>query len=498
MKDRQKWTRVLALILAILLVGGTVLSVLVSAFAEEAAPERDQCSLQMEYLEEEQALHITQRLVYHNRTGDALDRVVFYAAANMFRRETALMYEPSALADVFPAGYTPSGLDILRVQRDGQEANWGFQDENEMILRVSCDLAPGESCTFEFEYYLLLSVNRAMIGLDDIDVRLSAFPLIPCRYEDGAFRATSPVQFTDWLDTDSADYDGTLTLPDKYALAATGEEILVSIQDHAATWSIQAENVRSFALSFGKRWRESVQTTASGVTVRVLSNHRLGSARALSAAVDVIEAYESWLGEFPVKQIDLVQTGYPVDILSHPGTIWIPDSLWGDENQLKKKLAFALAKQYIGLTAYPQPLSDAWLSDVPCAYLALLTIEELDGRDAFLAALNDQVLDALRITLPGGLYVTADATLFTADEYELIVRDRGCVVMHELRTAMGRDEWIAGMRRFYVMGLETDILGEMDLVAALDEVTGGDWEDFLTDWLFNVDDYVEQGLDYYE
>ena len=54
------------------------------------------------------------------------------------------------------------------------------------------------------------------------------------------------------------------------------------------------------------------------------------------------------------------------------------------------------------------------------------------------------------------------------------------------------------MREFYEMGLQRELLGEMDLVTALNAVTGGDWEGFLTDWLFNVTDYVDQQLDHYE
>ena len=128
----------------------------------------------------------------------------------------------------------------------------------------------------------------------------------------------------------------------------------------------------------------------------------------------------------------------------------------------------------------------------------LLAIEETRGYDAFVKALNDQVLDALKITIPGGLYVTASADLFESDTYRLIVRDRGAVVMHEMRVAMGRENLIAVLRTFYEKGLRQNVLGEYDLVDAMNEVTGGDWEEFLTDWLFNVDDYVDQQMDYYE
>ena len=54
------------------------------------------------------------------------------------------------------------------------------------------------------------------------------------------------------------------------------------------------------------------------------------------------------------------------------------------------------------------------------------------------------------------------------------------------------------MRRFYEMGSDGETLTEPDLPKAFDEATGGDWEAFVTDWLFNVDDYIDQQIDWYE
>ena len=498
-EQKQKLIRLLAIILVALLVSLTVLSVLVSAFAEETSPARDAYEINIDYLEDEQALHITQRLVYHNNSSFEMDRVVFAAAANMYRRESALIYENDVLEAVFPEGYAPSGMDVVSIRCNGMDADWGYADSDEMTVRVACDLTPGDACTFEFEYYLLLSRNRSMIGEYDTDVRLSGFYFIPGLTSESyrEFLVNAPIQHTRWILTRAADYRVTLSLPDQYLPASTGSETLIATQDHRSTWLLEAENTREFALSFGRRYRESIAVTDSGVTVRLLSNRR-GDAGALKTAVEVIGIYESWLGDFPTAQIDLVQSDYPVGALNAPGTIWLPEALFDSEREMSMALRFCLAQQYIGFAAYAEPVQDAWLSDVPCSYLALLTVEETDGYAAFIDALNDQVLDSLRITIPGGLYITADASLFSADEYELIVLDRGAVVMHELRLAMGREEWIAAMREFYETGLQRELLGEMDFVTALNRVTSGDWEAFLTDWLFNVADYIDQQLDHYE
>ena len=175
----KKLIRIIAIVLVVLLAGGVVFSALFSSLAEEKTrvgnTGRHQCELTMEYLADEQALHITQRLVYCNGSGRRLKEVVFYAAGNLFRRESALMYETDDLERVFFAGYTPAGIDLRSVSCDEKPTDFGFQGDREIYLRVSCDVASGDRCTFEFDYYLLLMRCGAFQGVGDTDARLSAF-----------------------------------------------------------------------------------------------------------------------------------------------------------------------------------------------------------------------------------------------------------------------------------------------------------------------------------
>ena len=84
---KKKLTRILALILAGALVLTTLVSIVVSAaYGEEAEPARDSYAMEIQFLEDQQALRVTQRLVFTNRTGTRLDRVMFAVYANQFRR----------------------------------------------------------------------------------------------------------------------------------------------------------------------------------------------------------------------------------------------------------------------------------------------------------------------------------------------------------------------------------------------------------------------------
>ncbi len=496
MRRNRKLIRVIAIALALLLAGGVVFGALYSSLAEGAA--RDRCELSMEYMRDEQALRVRQRLIYTNRAADHLDNVCFYAAGNVFRRQSALFYEESDLAAVFPDGYAPGGMDLRSVSFDGRDADYGFQGEDETTLRVACDLAPGQAGAFEFEYYLLLPRCAAFQGTGDEDVRLSAFYFIPGVYDGtyGEFRLNAPLAHTRWLNTGAADYAVSLKLPERFAVAATGEELQTATENGAAIWEISAENAREFALSFGRRWRESTRKTESGVCVRTLTSLRGANRRALDAAVAAIERCEAWFGPFPVRQLDIAQSDYPLGAMNFPGAIWLPEDVLADGESLAMALRFCIAQQYFGLAAYVEPSADAWLSDSLCAYIAYLLMEDERGHDAFLTAINRDWVDALQLTIPGGLRVTSDARLFDAYSYDIVVRRRGAVVLHELRQAMGLETLLAGLRVFLERGADGHTLTELELVAALDSASGGDWEDFLTDWVFNVGDYVNQTIDW--
>lgn len=498
----KKLIRIIAIILAVLLVGGVVVGALFSALAEAPESRRNQVGLTMEYLEDEQALRVAQRLVYVNTSSRRLEGVVFYAAGNMFRRQSALMYDSADLEKVFFTGYAPAGIDLRAVRCDGEPADYGFQGQDELYMRVACDLAPDASCVFEFDYYLLLMRCGAFQGVGETDVRLGDFCLVPGVYDAqiGEYRLKKPLPFTRWLYCDSADYSADLWLPEGWRCAGTGVSQRVQSEGRRALWHTEAADARGFALSFGKRWRASERETDSGVRVRALTRARGAERRVLDAAVQAVERCEAWFGDFPVRELEIVQSDYPLDVMNYPGVIWVPEALLQRKNAaaLVQRLRYCVAQQYFGMAAYVEPSADAWLTDSISEYVACLLLEAQAGHDAFISSVNPDWVSALQQTVPGGLRVNSDAELFDSYSYDIVVRKRGAVVMHELRLAMGLDDFLAGLAEYARMGRDGGTLTEMDLVAAMDSASGKQWEDFLTDWVFNVDKYTDQTMFWYE
>lgn len=490
---KKRMIRVLALILAaVLCVAAVVTAILSTAYAGQSDPVRNAYTITATLQEDIEALRVSQRLDYTNTTGQALTSVLFAVYANMYRRESALMYESDALLSAFPDGYAPGGLQFDAVTVNGEATDWGMQGEQELYLRVACSLEPGESCVFAFSYLLLLTQNGGFLGSGYDDWRLEGFyPLALC-WENGDFVVPTPNQNSQFVCADAADYALALTLPAGYLAAAPGEISSKKNSDGSVTWTIDAANRRALSVSFSLRWRESVAHTASGTQIRLLTNRR-SAGSTLNAAVKTVEIYESWFGALPGGSITLAQSDYALDFLALDGLILFNASLPESPSALERALDVSLAKQYFGYSAFFMPTEDAWLSDATCEYLHYLAVEQRDGHDAFLRRLNADLLPSIQVTIPGSLEISYDASLFTASEYDTIVRHRGALVLHQLRNAMGLENFLAALSVFHQMGAEASMLGEYDLVAALDHA-GGSWEAFLTDWLFNIDQYADHTL----
>lgn len=475
-------------ILAIAVVGALLLMMVASLIIPaNSAGARDKYELEITMLEEAQALHVKQRLFYVNNTGDTLDRAMFSVYGNMFRRRSAIMYEDES---VFPAGFAPGGVEFSNITVNGESARWAMVGDSEYFMRVECALEPGEECVFQFEFTVLMTENRAFMGVSALDWRLSGFYPLLCFYDSGHWIANEPCAHSRYALTTAADYEVTLTVPGSYDVAATGAE---SFSD--GVWHISANNIREFSASVGRAWRRYDATSAGGVNLHIYTNNRGGARRAADYLVEIITAYERLFGEFPARDIDIIQSDCA---LTFGGAIWIESDLFGETEELWRALAVALAEQYFGLGAYADPLADSWLCAALSEYAAYLAYEEIYGYDAFVMRMNKYLLPALQVTIPGDIFVTIDAGVLTRAQYEIAVRERGCVVMHEMRCEMGRANLVAALRRYYADNKLKPLCVETDLTAAMYAATGADWTETLTYWLFNVSDYSEQTIYHYE
>ena len=353
----------------------------------------------------------------------------------------------------------------------------------------------------ELEFTLVLSDNRWALGYEEMGYRLISFYPTAAVYDrtlDG-FVLNSWGIATDPAMSDPADYTLSLTLDAGWDVASGGVITGKTAENGRVTWTIEGAGLRDLALAFSRRMNECVQTTASGVTVRALASTALTAKAMAEYAARIVEIYEQWLGDYPYASLDIAETDL-LHGMSRSGAIFVPSALCGltQRSDLEEELSVLCARQWFGEKVGSNPENEPWMNDTLSHYFSLLYYEEREGYNAYLKRLNAEVLDALQITLPGGLVVDSHASRFTDyGEYELIVIDRGMAVMHELRAMVGRETFLEALG-CYVSGNAGGIASIEQFVAAFNETTGSTWGEYIVAQMHDIGDYVNSDMTWFE
>ena len=466
---------------------------LLPARAAQEEVERPVYRLAVTLLEARRALYVEARVEFTNDSGRTLKDLYFQLPANALRRSATAPFEESALAEAYPSGFMPGGVEFVRLTCGGEACEWGVQGEAEAVLRVGRETAPGERVCVEFAYYVLLPVSRGALGVDGLSWQIcDAYPAI-CVFDPAldAFYAPGVSRLGSAVCTPVSDFHVTVSLPKGWKLGCTGEKTLTETRDGRDVWSIEATGVRRFALCAGAHFAESSRVTAQGVTLRALTTTPLCAAAMLDAAEKAVTLYSEWFGEYPYPELTLAQCG-ALTARSDTALVLLPGDLCdlGSREELRRTVFRETAKQWfsgiVGCAAAREP----WLRDTLSEYAALLLTEATQGRRTYLRRLNAMALPALSLTLPGGLTVDSALERFsTGMEYEIVVIDRGVAVMHELRELMGADRFMQAMALFTErswLGIAT----VADFAAALDDATGERWDEYLVGQMQTISDYA--------
>lgn len=471
--------RILAIILVVMLVGSGVLIYIVSALAEDKAIDRYDVTI--EVMENEEALLITQRLSYTNRTGHALDALCFSAAPNLFRSEQNIPYGTQTSQEAFSGGYTPFGIEILDVRVNGSPAGWGMMNDEQTHMRLHTALEPGEEIGIEMKYILLLCRNHGYLGISSDVWCLDGALIVPAVLDDAGEWIFSDVCVnTDWQFMNTSDIDITAVLPDGMQLCGPAAES--TGENGANIWHERIVGANAFVLFLTDTQSERART-AKGTEIIVYS--RRNAREIADAARGILDVLENLL-DTDARDIVVIDTETAGRAPVYRGYIRLDYSKKDAQSDLVK----ALCRERLGFGPFHMPVRDSWIPDILSEYTSFLYLEERSGYDEMIRALDREILPAMGYTLPGNLFVTTSADAMSESEYDTIVLRRGCAAVHELRLAMGRDAFIDMLRA----AARCPVLDEDSFEAVL-RMDGHEWDRFLADWIYNIGEYTDPGLE---
>lgn len=488
-KASAHFTRIIALAIVLLL----LLSIVVAGlFPLIANAEQIDFELHVAGM----AVQVSERIHYVNDTGGFLDQVLLNAFANAYRRSGTVPVEPDDFEDAYPSAFTAGGVEFYQVLVDGAEADFGLSGGGEGNLRVACSLEPGEAADITLIYDVALPSGRTALGANEDELRLLSFNPSVAVYDEAQamFLQYPPSPHRQMDFSEVADYSASITVPPGFSLIAPGD----TQKTGENAYTVEASGVRALPLIIKRGGSMRTVAGAAGTAIDVSAPDMFSARRAATYADRALAFFSGKLGAYPLASLKVTSA----DVLtaqSYMGMIVLPDHLfkYAERAALEREIAFHVARQYFGLLCANDPQLEPWLDDSLCSYAELLYIEHIYGRKAFLSALNDRVLDALKITLPGYVYVDSATTYFSsALEYRQVIMERGAAVMHEVRGLLGDEAFFEALR-LYVASTRGKTASIGDMFSALSEASGRDVSYFLMEMLRTIGDYVNQNLESY-
>lgn len=419
----------------------------IAACAPEAA--RSSYQMALEYTPETRTLagEMTADIV---GTGeDARPSLTFQLWANAFRE--GAKYAP--VTDLFaPAAYyggeSYGGITVHSVEGARSFCVTG-EDENLLEVVLDEPLLPGERVQLTMSFTVLLAEVNHRLGAGERVVTLSGFYPALCAGEGRVYSALG-----DPFMAECADFEATLTLPEGYVAACTGEGER-TLSDGKAVYHVRAEGVREIAFLCSEHF-QTVQTEAVGVPVTYYYLDDPSPERTLLAAARALAYYSENFGQYACGQYSVAEADFPYGGMEYPMLSLLAADL--TEAEIPLVAAHETAHQWWYAAVGSDQFAEPWQDEALAEYSAALFLEACPeyGRDyatcvasaegayrSFFSAWS-QIADASQTSMRRPL------TAFQNEyEYRSVVYDKGLILFDRLDGLLGREKMLAALREYY-------------------------------------------------
>ena len=204
-------------------------------------------SMTLEYSSETRTLtgDMTAQIV--NTSENACETLSFQLWANAYRE--GAKYAP--VSELFTAAAYYQGASYGGIEVTGVAGAQGFrvagEDANILEVTLTEPLYPGEQVTLGMQFCVTLAQVNHRLGVGENAVTLTGFYPVLCSC--GGTQEHVYADLGDPFVSECADYEVTLTLPESYTLAYTGEGER-AVSDGKATYHVRADNSIYHALNY--------------------------------------------------------------------------------------------------------------------------------------------------------------------------------------------------------------------------------------------------------
>ena len=317
-----------------------------------------------------------QSVNYKNTSSSILNEVYFHLYPNAFS-ETAVNKPVSKLYEetAYPNGKSYGKIEILDVDCQNDDCNFSVENTDNDLLKVTLTtpLYPNDFAKIDIQYQLCLPNIIHRFGYNDNTINLGNFYPIVCVFNGENWDTNSYHYNGDPFYSTLANYNVKITYPNDMILAHTGTENSIQTTDTQKISEISAKAVRDFAMVLSNKF-EVVSEMVDDIELKYYYYNDTEYQKSLETSVKALKTFCKKFGQYPYKNLSVVETGFLYGGMEYPNLVMISDNLktYDDyTNTIVHEIAHQWWYGVVGNNQY----DNAWLDESLAEYSVVIFYE---------------------------------------------------------------------------------------------------------------------------
>jgi aminopeptidase N len=359
------------------------------------------------------------------------------------------------------------------------------------LLRVDLPrpLAPGATSTVAFDFrtaapqnasadfYGAFNKENGVLGL------ASSYP-IAAIVRGGAWDIGQPdCELCDFVNSETALYDVTLTAPADWSLATTGVVVDGRLDGGQQTARIVSGPQRDFMIAANQLRSASANVDGTTINSYYRAEHEQGGQLALQAASEALRIFNARYGRYPLAELDIVETAARTFLgVEYPGLIMLEQGLYEEGNGLAITTAHEVAHQWWYSQVGNNVQTEAWIDEALASYSQIVYQESVNGPEAAERELEG-FRERYRQALADGRDAPVDQpnTAFRGN-YVSMVYGKAVLFFQAMRKQIGEEAFDRFLHAHYSQHRYGYITGA-DLLADAESACGCELDTLYADWI---------------
>ncbi len=447
--------KALCIIVALIILTATVVACAACSpdKMKEATKNADKYTIAVSYDAETHVLTANQTVEMTNRSSNAFEAVKFHIFANQYREGAANPVVPSSYrSKAYPNGESYGEITFDNVKVDGTAVAYTIEGQDMDVLSVPTvkELFPDQKITVEMTYQIQLANILHRLGYTDNVVNLGNFYPVLCHVDNDNYTCSPYYNVGDPFVTEVANYEVSLTLPEKFIVASSGNLKDTSAGEGSVTYKYQAQAVRDFAMVLSDKFQKLSQTVGD-TQINYYYYNDQNSEESLANAVGSFEFFNKNVGKYPYEQYNVCETDFCYGGMEYPNLVMITS---GSQSYQEAVVHETAHQWFYGVVGNDQ-IADAWMDEGLAEFLTYLYLDE-SGQLPLTTAIMANVKNyTTYVDVLNRYYEQVDTAFRSLDkykndnEYVIFTYVKGSLLFNTLYETMGKAKFFKALTKYY-------------------------------------------------